>query len=123
MGPSTNRKRGLSLRSSRSFSNACDSCQKASTSSSIAGGPGDDGTCSNFFMADLFSHIQSRGSKRKSAQPLLRPCPVPVKPHHHIDREIEIGNAHSIAVFRRVEQLVLSRPRPIFLASSSLGSA
>ncbi len=41
---------------------------------------------------------------------ILRPRPLPVEPYHHVDREAEVGNEHSIAVLRRVEQLVLTCP-------------
>src|SRR5258706_391992 len=40
---------------------------------------------------------------------VLRPRPLPVKTHHHIDRGVEVGHEHPIAVLRRVEQLVLLR--------------
>src|SRR5713226_1098805 len=41
---------------------------------------------------------------------ILRPRPLPVKPHDRVDRRpLEVSHEHPIAVLRRVEQLVLLR--------------
>src|SRR5438105_12920603 len=40
---------------------------------------------------------------------ILRPRSLSVKPHHRIDRRLEVGHEYPIAVLRRVEQLILLR--------------
>src|SRR6516164_7934742 len=38
---------------------------------------------------------------------VLRPRPLAIESHHRVNRRLQIGDEHPIAVFRGVEQLVL----------------